>query len=226
MSIHVPAFGLAPLPSKGYWRKLDAGLAAMASLLLATYVVTSFTVARPEDGFHLLLDGYLSNVVMLLIMVSAGLRAALAARLRGPHCALALAIACWTAGDLLWTTVVRNLDPEPWPSVADAFYLGFYPLAVVALIAFMRHQAGTARLGLWLDGLVGGLAMAALGSALFLQPIIEATSGSPTAIAVTLAYPLADLLLLLLVVGGIIIIGRIGLVVDHARAGPVRFRLG
>jgi diguanylate cyclase (GGDEF)-like protein len=60
---------------------------------------------------------------------------------------------------------------------------------------------------MWLDGLVGGLAVAALASALVLGPILETTGGSPAAVVTTLAYPLGDLLLIVIVVGAFALTG-------------------
>ncbi|MFN0026036.1 MAG: putative bifunctional diguanylate cyclase/phosphodiesterase [Acidimicrobiales bacterium] len=204
----MPAFNSRRLPRSGYGRHFHRGLEAAIVLSLTTYVITKFIVPRPTEGHHPLLDGVLYSGVLILITVNAAAHAVRAPKPRTAHASMAAAIASWSIGSLLGASHVRHLDSQPWPSVADGLWLGFYPFAVVAVICFLRHQAGTARLGLWLDGLVGGLAVAALGSALFLQPIIDATTGSAATIAVNLAYPLGDLLVLLLVVGAMTIIGR------------------
>ena len=53
---------------------------------------------------------------------------------------------------------------------------------------------------LWLDGVIASLAVAALGAAVVFDEVLKTTGGSTLVIATNLAYPLADVLLLALVV--------------------------
>ena len=70
-----------------------------------------------------------------------------------------LTAACsWTVADLLFTFAYAN-DP-PFPSLADVFYLAFYPLCYVGLLLLVRAHIADFNRSLWLDGL-----MAAMGSA-------------------------------------------------------------
>ena len=79
-------------------------------------------------------------------------------------------------------------------------YLAFYPASYASLLLLARSRTDSFRSSLWLDGAIAGLTVAALIATLAFQPIVDATSGSPTEIAVNLAYPVGDLLLLGLVV--------------------------
>ena len=54
---------------------------------------------------------------------------------------------------------------------------------------------------MWLDGLIGALAIGAAATAVFLEPILESTGRDTAEIAVSLAYPVGDTLLVALVVG-------------------------
>jgi diguanylate cyclase (GGDEF)-like protein len=54
---------------------------------------------------------------------------------------------------------------------------------------------------LWLDGLTASLAAAALGAAILVELVLQTTSGSPSAVATNLAYPIGDVLLLSAVFG-------------------------
>ena len=60
----------------------------------------------------------------------------------------------------------------------------------------LRARLRPVRASLWLDGAVSGLTLAALTTALLYAPLLDATEGKPTTVAVTLAYPVGDLLLL------------------------------
>ena len=62
----------------------------------------------------------------------------------------------------------------------------------------MREVADDVPLSLWLDGVVGGLAVAGVAAAFF-GPVLAITGGSAAAVVTTFAYPLLDVLLLLVV---------------------------
>jgi hypothetical protein len=96
---------------------------------------------------------------------------------------------------------LTDLDEVPFPSVADGFYLGFYPFAYAAVLGLVRSRVPNARAGMWLDGLVSGLAVASIVAALAFDRIVEGTGGAPATVVTTLAYPIGDLLLLLGVAG-------------------------
>jgi two-component system, cell cycle response regulator len=107
-------------------------------------------------------------------------------------------------------------DALPLPSIADGCWLAFYPLTYVGLVLLARRHAGSASVGLWLDGLIGALACGALGAQLVLDPFRSAASGQPLDAALTiLAYPLGDLTLLAMAVGMAIAVGRRHLAAVH-----------
>jgi two-component system, cell cycle response regulator len=115
--------------------------------------------------------------------------------------ALGIAVVSWTAGDLYWVFFLRDDATIPFPSVSDAFYLGFFPPAYISFVLLLRARLGDVPRSLWLDGLIGGLTVSALGAALVFQAVLDSTEGSSLAVATNLAYPLGDLLLVALVFG-------------------------
>ena len=108
------------------------------------------------------------------------------------------ASACWTLGDILWS--VAYAGSPPFPSVADAFYLAFYPPTYLALVLLVRHRISRFNASVWLDGLAAFLTVAAVGAAVLLEVVFASNEGKLSAEAVNLAYPLADIVLLALVV--------------------------
>ncbi|HTT58679.1 MAG TPA: hypothetical protein VMF33_01410, partial [Acidimicrobiales bacterium] len=78
---------------------------------------------------------------------------------------LGFALFSWTIGDFVLTAESLGGATVPDPSLADLFYLSFYPLAYIA--TFMLLQRGMGRLSRanWLDGVVAGLGAAALCAA-------------------------------------------------------------
>ena len=109
---------------------------------------------------------------------------------------LALGLASWTAGDITWS-VVYGGNP-PFPSVADAFYLGFYPAAYLALALLVRRPLSRFNASVWLDGLMAALAVAAVGAAVLLEVVLDGAPERLLADATNLAYPLGDIVLVAL----------------------------
>jgi diguanylate cyclase (GGDEF)-like protein len=139
------------------------------------------------------------NALLLLAVAGCALRVVYVRADRLPWALITCGVACWTVGDLLFAFAFDN-DP-PFPSIADAFYLVFYPLCYVGLLLLVRTYIADFNRSLWLDGLTAALAAAAVGAAVLFQAVLEATEGSRAAVITNLAYPLGDILMLSLVVG-------------------------
>ena len=183
--------------------RLRVGLRALGALtglgVLAYVAHTASGLGGPE------LDDFFQDWVYCGVSVGAG-HDLPAARRGGPRGARGLArdgrSAC--SPGRARTSPGRSLladDPDPpYPSISDVLYLVFYPASYTSLLLLARSRTDTFRSSLWLDGAIAGLTVAALIATLAFQPIVDATSGGPAEIAVNLAYPVGDLLLLGLVV--------------------------
>jgi two-component system cell cycle response regulator len=111
---------------------------------------------------------------------------------------------CWGLGDLYYTLFVEG--PSAAGGVvtpADLLYLVFYPCCYVALVLLVSAHLQELRIGMWLDGLIGGLAAAAVGSAIILPPILDGAHGDTASLAMALVYPIGDLLLLVFTMGAL-----------------------
>ena len=87
-------------------------------------------------------------------------------------------VLCWSLGDLYYALFVegpRAAGGSVTP--ADALYLVFYPCCYVALVLLLGAHLRELRIGMWLDGLIGGLAAAAVGAAVILPPILHGAHG-------------------------------------------------
>jgi diguanylate cyclase (GGDEF)-like protein len=113
---------------------------------------------------------------------------------------MGIGLVAWAAGEVTWTLAYSGDPNPPYPSVADALYLTFYPASYASLLLLARSRTDSFRTSLWLDGAIAALTLAALLATLAFQPIVDATTGGAAEIAVNLAYPVGDLLLLALVV--------------------------
>ena len=113
---------------------------------------------------------------------------------RWPWAAIGTGMLLWSVGDLLWTLWLDKLDAPPYPSVVDAIYFASYAALFCGIFGLSRRTDSSWHD--WIDGLIAALTTAAVGVALVFPAVLTATSGSATTVAVTLAYPLLDVLLL------------------------------
>ena len=180
---------------------LRAGLQAFGALtgvaLLAYVLHTAFGLGSPE------LDGLFDWVYCGLIVAAGAICVTRGVAFREERAAwlvMGAGLLAWAAGEVTWTTLIADDPDPPYPSVADVLYLSFYPASYAALLLLARSRTDTFRSSLWLDGAIAGLTVAALIATLAFQPIVDATSGGAAEIAVNIAYPVGDLLLLGLVV--------------------------
>ncbi len=147
------------------------------------------------------------NAAQLLVATACALRAR---RASGAERAAWTVLTCglfgFAAADIYWTVALQDLASPPYPSPADALYLSIYPSAFAALVLLLRARDGRPSAALWLDGLVSGLAVAAIGAALALD-VVASTDGTLSTVATNLAYPLGDLTLLAFVIVVITVTG-------------------
>jgi EAL domain-containing protein (putative c-di-GMP-specific phosphodiesterase class I)/GGDEF domain-containing protein len=187
----VPPTSWIPAPSR---RALTVTLVALA-------LFTTGVWGRPDgDLWDVVYDLVLYNAVYLGAAVVCAAAARRGRTERLAWLAMAVAFLLGVTGNVVYTTVVATLPVEPFPSVADAFYVAYYPPLYVALVGLIRARVPRFHPSMWLDGLVGGLGAAAVVVAGALGPALEITDGDPAAVLTSLAYPFADVLLLALLV--------------------------
>lgn len=109
---------------------------------------------------------------------------------------IAVALGLASAGHAIWYTL-DLLGREPFPSPADAFYLAVYPLFIAALWLLGRDSGRNDQA--LSDSLIVGISAAVLGWALLIQPYVAAPDLSLVQLAVSAAYPVADLIMLPLI---------------------------
>ena len=177
------------------------------------FALTTLTGLRTGVAAVGTVDGWLVNSFGLAAGSLCLLRALLVRDGRVPWGTLGAGLVLYGAGSVYFYTVVTEQVPQPYPSPADAGWLCFYPAAYVCVLLLLRSQVARFHPSMWLDGLVGGLGVAALAAGLVTDKLLVAsTTGWLTAV-VNLAYPVADLLLLMLVVSALGVLGwRPGLV--------------
>jgi diguanylate cyclase (GGDEF)-like protein len=94
----------------------------------------------------------------------------------------------------------RGHAPVAW--APRRLLLTFYPLTYVALVLLLRREATSFSVSTWLDGAIAGLGAAAVCAAFAFHSVLLDAGGSTLSVATNLAYPIGDVLLLVMVVGG------------------------
>jgi two-component system, cell cycle response regulator len=153
-------------------------------------------------------DHAVYGVLMLGGTLTVLARAALVPAQRGAWLIMGAGLVCWCLGDLYYALFVEGPGAAGGKvSPADALYLVFYPCCYAALTLLLSAHLHELRIGMWLDGLIGGLAAAAVGAAVILPPILHGAHGDTASLGVALAYPIGDLLLLAFTVGALAVTG-------------------
>ena len=111
------------------------------------------------------------------------------------------ALAAWGLGNLVWTYDIAILgQAPPAASIADLFYVAFYPLVVAALVCLPGAPTSTlGRLRTVLDGMIAAAALVVLLWEPLLSPLLSRPQ-TAAAHAVSLAYMVGDVALLAVLV--------------------------
>ena len=187
------------------------------TLGIAAALVVGFLVSllvRPIGSYSMPLDGWgvaafeitLGNICLARYFEGSWRTSRPEARLFP----LVMGIACivWGLGDLVLTIESIGGAAPAVPSVADGFYILFFPLCFVAFVQLIRRGNRGSTVATSLDGLIAGLGFAALSAAFVVAAVIRVTHGGALETATNLTYPLGDLLLFTLAIGCLIVLPR------------------
>ena len=163
------------------------GRVALAGVvLLSTYLLLPWSVRPVVYGVAGLL---------CLVSIVVGLRLYRPSR-PGPWVLLAVGVALWAVGNVLYSSYTYRGGAVPFPSWADAAYLGAYPVLVCALVMAVGRTPGRDPVA-WQDAATWVVGTGLLGWEWLLEPVLE-SPGSLWTRSVAAASPLMDVVLLLL----------------------------
>jgi len=193
-------------PAARLWSACRSEQALRVGLVASFVAYLLFIVCGSEQ----LQGGWASHVLFDLPYALSSFAASRARRRGGAAgvawLALAAALALYLAGSVY---TIAFIDGDVYPSPADGLWLLSYGFAVLALVLLARATiAGVTRTAL-LDGFIAGTAAAATATTLVVGPLLDTGSGRPSVVATNLAYPIADLLLLGLLVTTSKLVARI-----------------
>jgi two-component system, cell cycle response regulator len=199
----VPSLARAARAALGLvsWRAMPVSARVLLGLLVA---VTALLAVRngtpwlhvPAGLFEVLYNGVLVGSAVLCFI-----RVALRRSERMAWTMMGVALTLYAAGNIYWQLALADVAAAPYPSLADACWLGVCPSFYVGVALLVRERMPQLDSRLWLDGIVAALTTGAVSAALVFGALQVSTGGDPAAVATNLAYPLGDLILLASVIG-------------------------
>ena len=112
----------------------------LLGVLVLAYLIV--VIARPADASWPWLDNWAVAGFEIVVSCLCILRGFVVRRGRAAPIMLGLGLLAWSLGDLVLAIESAGGATPPSPSVADAFYLCFYPITYVALMLLVRRKVG------------------------------------------------------------------------------------
>jgi two-component system, cell cycle response regulator len=175
------------------------GFLAILLVAYATVILGSLGSGAVQDAF----GRWVYDAVVLGAALAVLARSVSAPSERRAWQALGVGLLLWGLGQAYYSVVLYYASPAPFPSPSDALFLAFYPASYAGLVLLLKARVAHLDPLAWVDGVIGALAIAAVAAALIFPPVLEALGGSALGVAVSLAYPCADLVLLGLLAGAL-----------------------
>lgn len=138
------------------------------------------------------------TAVAALVSWGAGNRAKRISGLRWGWRLISLALISYGLGDAVQLYYEVFAGQLPWPSLSDAFYLGFYPLFLAGILRFPWGRAGARgrRRQALLDAATIAIGGGTVVWYVVLGPTAYADTGTLLSTIVSVAYPVGDLVLI------------------------------
>ena len=177
--------------------------AAVASAAVTCAFLVLMLRTRPGDPLATDVDDF-GNLFAALAASAGCAVAALRHRghLRWAWWLLALGALSWAAGEGIWTWLaVLDGDAVPFPSLADAFYLGGVPIAAAGILMLRpASDSVRSRLRAIVDGVLIAVSLLAVSWVTVLGAVYTGGGTTGFSLALSLAYPAGDVLLLSMLV--------------------------
>ena len=116
---------------------------------------------------------------------------------------IALAFLCYTVGDIIWAILEIGIHLNPFPSIADAFYLIFYPLFAIGIYYLPRFSfTGREKIKIFIDM---GIIILTVGIIFWTFIIIPTLSSQQYSFAnfISASYIIGDFILIFVLLRGI-----------------------
>ena len=175
-------------------------LIVICSILL-TIVVRNDSTLRMFFGdlFPILID-----LLVVLTLFYATIRSAYyGKRVQFAWMFITFAFLCYTVGDIIWAILELGIHINPFPSLADAFYLIFYPLFAIGIYYLPRFSfTGKEKIKIFIDM---GIIVLTVGIIFWTFIIIPTLSSQQYSFAnfISASYIIGDFILIFVLLRGI-----------------------
>lgn len=156
-------------------------------------------------------DDFGEMVAAVIATVACGWAAlAAAGRVRRGWTLMALATGSWAAGEAVWSyyEVIAG-HKTPFPSLADAGFLLAVPLQVAAVLHFAQRRGGRSYARTTFDGAIVAASLMFVSWATVLHTVYAAGGDGPLSFGISLAYPVGDLVTIVIVIAVIAGAGKL-----------------
>src|SRR5919106_802543 len=102
----------------------------------------------------------------------------------------------FVAGDVIWGVFEFAFHSEPFPSVADVLYLMGYPVLVAGLLSFVRAHLRGGGVGALVDATIITVGAGLVAWEFLIDPYVDDHTLSGLELAISVAYPFGDVLVL------------------------------
>jgi len=110
---------------------------------------------------------------------------------------ITLSMLFWFLGETLWSVIELILKQEPFPSIADVFYLLYFPLFIVGIILIPRSRLKDINVGEYsIYSILFVAATTLLFWFLLIGPLFSERESSNLIFVFSILYPLSDLVML------------------------------
>jgi two-component sensor histidine kinase len=184
-----PHPGMRIIPKTSIW--------AMAGLLCLYLGVTIFVT---DENSRLVITDLLTPLIGLLATVVLFYTAWMLSRksyeLATAWTVLAVGCLAWALGDVLWAVLEVFLQEPPFPSIADFFYLAYYPLIIVGFLLIPYERASRQEIiKTWLDMGIVFIAAGLIYWNFLIGPAAAVDDAGSSSFIISMAYPVFDLVL-------------------------------
>ena len=181
------------------WTRDWGGLLTIAVALFLVWYVLWLIVVQPQDAQKVWVTDIaqpMFSLCMTILATRAARRSTLDLRKRRAWLILAVAFLMYCIGNITWAYYELVVKSELAVTWADVPYLMYYPLALIGLLTFPMERSGRSRLTFALDASTVMLAASIVVWYVVLRPVALAEHASSLEAVVTLAYPVANTVLL------------------------------
>jgi diguanylate cyclase (GGDEF)-like protein len=176
------------------------------ALAVVVYGVSTVSGIRGYAGYSAGWDGWFQNSILASAALLVGLRAWRAGSSRIAWACLAVGLGLYAVGNIIYFAYVQYQAHPPSPSLADMTWLASYPFLYVGVIRLARQRTTGSNRLLRMDSVISGVGLSAVAM-LWLKVMLHGTHGSLATVLTTMAYPVGDLLLVLILLGSLALNG-------------------